>query len=339
MNEEKPFVRVLIVGELVIAESEMAAAGIRVIGVTGSGKEGVNLTRRLCPDVIMIVVETPQSDDLEAIEVIMKNQPTPILLLVGCLDERLAREAVSRGALEVFQKEEFDSRCRRQLLHKLRVLAGVKVIRHISGREEGRANSDAMSAKMKKEHLKAVIIASSLGGAAILEIILSQLAADFPAPIVVAQHISEGFSEELADWLDHKTSLTVRVATHGARLLPGLVLIAPPEYDVRIAAQGTVALSPCLPGVIYHPCCDSLLSSAADVYQEAVVGVILTGMGADGVEGIAAIKRAGGFTMAQDEESSLIYNMPRLAIERGLIDLVVSADAIAAEIKKAVFVC
>ncbi len=335
MNVGKSWIGVLIIGELSMAESEMAAAGIRLIGVTGQLREGLNLTRRLCPDVILLAVEKPQRADLEAIECIMKNQPTPILLLAGCCDEYLAREAVRRGALEVFIKAEFDSPCRRQLLHKLRILAGVKVIRHISASE----TCETTCVKREEERLKAVIIASSLGGAAILDNIFSQLTADFPAPIVVAQHISEGFAEELADWLDHKTALTVRVARHGARLLPGLVLIAPPEYDVTIAAKETMVLSPCLPGVIYHPCCDSLLFSAAEVYRNAALGVILTGMGADGVEGIAAIKAAGGLTIAQDEKSSLIYNMPRLAIERCLIDKIVAADAIAAELKKAVLAC
>lgn len=338
MNLQVEKIRLLLIGQIALSQREMSEAGVQLVGLAGAAKDGLRLVQRLKPDLVVIAVNMPEPADLVAIEEVMKIQPTPILLVAERCEERLAQDAVRRGALEVMATAS-DSGGRRQLLHKIRLLAGVKVIRHISGGKALPPAGEAMFSTEPRKAARAVVIASSLGGALILETVLSQLAEDFPAPIVVAQHISEGFSGELADWLNHKTALAVRVAGNGDELRPGTVWIAPPEYDVRIAVGQVIALSACRPGVIYHPCCDSLLTSAAAIYRSAAVGVILTGMGSDGVEGLAAIKRAGGMTIAQDEQSSLIYNMPRLAVERGVVDCVVSAEGIAAELKKAVGVC
>lgn len=339
MNFRGNSVRVLIVDDCPIARnfiSELLAEkpGIQVIGEAVNGEEGVKQALLLRPDLIIMDLEMPEMNGLEAIEIIMQANPTPILVVTSYGNVRLAYEAVSRGALEVIEKPSIDSEHCLQFIHKLKLLAGVKVIRHIKGKGARlRQRRGALETPLPRSP-KAVAIASSLGGAKVLETILSQLAADFPVPIVIAQHISEGFAEALADWLNHKTPLEVKVATEGQPLTPGNVLIIPPEYNVQVGLTGTIKLLPYLPNDIYHPSCDMLLSSVANVYREGAVGIILTGMGQDGVEGIQAIKAAGGVTIAQNKETSLIYNMPRIAIERGLADFIAPANEISSILSK-----
>ncbi|WP_371365284.1 chemotaxis protein CheB [Sporomusa rhizae] len=339
MNFRRNSVRVLIVDDCPIARnfiSELLAekSGIQVIGEAVNGEEGVKQALLLRPDLIIMDLEMPEMNGLEAIEIIMQANPTPILVVTSYGNARLAYEAVSRGALEVIEKPSIDSEHCLQFIHKLKLLAGVKVIRHIKGKiAQLRQGGGAMETQLPRS-LKAVAIASSLGGAKVLETILSQLADDFPVPIVIAQHISEGFAEALADWLNHKTPLEVKVAAEGQPLIPGKVLIIPPEYNVRVGINGNIKLLPYLPDDIYHPSCDMLLSSVAHVYRAGAVGIILTGMGQDGVEGMQAIKAAGGVTIAQNKETSLIYNMPRIAIERGLADFIVPANEISSILTK-----
>ncbi len=341
MKQGERLVRILLIGDGqkrndALLKLLRTAQNVRLAGVAGNCAEGANLALRLQQDLIIFEVGRTLSEVLITIEAIMKRRPTPIMLIAAGRDISRANEAVRCGALEVFAREKLFSDGGDDFLHRIRILAGVKVIRHISG-----AASDCQAQKPPedKRRPQAVAIAASLGGGAIIEMILAQLKSDFLLPIIVAQHISEGFAQELAQWLNQRTELEVRVAEDGAPLLPGTVLIAPPEYDVRIAPSRSVELRPLLNGEIYHPCCDSLLTSLAEVYHKGAIGVILTGMGEDGVAGLAAIRAAGGFTVAQNEGTSLIYNMPRLAIERGLADVIAPAQEIAAILQRAVWTC
>lgn len=332
MNVGKDCVRVLIVDDCPIVREFMIGllaeeSGIQVVGEASNGEEGVQLAFRLRPDLIIMDIEMPVMNGLDTIKVIMQKNPTPIMVVTSHGDARLAYEAVSRGALEVVEKPSIDSVHCIQFIRKIKLLAGVKVIRHINENRQVR-RSDIIAPKATNRRAKVVAIASSLGGPKVLESILSQLSADFPLPIVIAQHISEGFAEALVDWLDYKTPLAVRVASEGESLIPGSVLIAPPEYNMQVDSKGNIKLLPYLPKHIYHPSCDMLLSSVAHVYREGAIGVILTGMGQDGVEGMKEIKAAGGVTIAQNEQTSLIYNMPRLVIERGLADFIVATSDI-----------
>ena len=338
MVVKKNIIRVLLVDDCPIVREFITGLlaeepGIQVVGEAANGEEGIKQAFLLRPDLIIMDIAMPVMDGLEAIEVIMQNNPTPIIVVTADNDAHLAYEAVSRGALEVVEKPSIDSSNYRQFIHKLKLLAGVKVIRHITGNRQAKSKS-IITKTQTNRHARAVTIASSLGGAKVLGTMLSQLSANFPAPIVIAQHISEGFAEALADWLDSQTPLTVKVASQSDSLLPGRVLIAPPEFNVQVDVNGNMELLPYSPGHIYHPSCDMLLSSVAHVYREGAIGVILTGMGEDGVKGMQAIKAAGGVTIAQNEQTSLIYNMPRLVIEAGLADFIVAEKDISSTLTK-----
>lgn len=177
-----------------------------------------------------------------------------------------------------------------------------------------------------------VAIAASTGGPHVLALILAALPGDYPVPIVVAQHISDGFAEGMATWLNARTPLEVVAPAHGTPLRPGRVYVAPPEYNMRISAEKVIEMCDRRNDDIHHPSCDLLLFSAARIFGRRSIGVILTGMGSDGVAGMKQIKEAGGSTIAQDEASSLIFGMPALAIESGCVDKVLSPAGIAAEL-------
>jgi two-component system chemotaxis response regulator CheB len=151
-------------------------------------------------------------------------------------------------------------------------------------------------------------------------------------PIVVSQHIGAGFAQGMAEWLNNSTPLAVAVARDREQMRPGGVYVNPPEYAMTITRQGQILLSGERTCEHYHPCCDTLLRSAAQAYGAHGVGVILSGMGDDGVAGMGAIRSAGGATLAQDAKSSVVYGMNRLAVERGYVDRVLALDGMAAEL-------
>lgn len=169
-----------------------------------------------------------------------------------------------------------------------------------------------------------VAIVASTGGPQAIHNILAQLPAQFPAPIVITQHMAEGFTQGMVDWLNMGTSLTVKVADNGDILAAGRVYVNPAEHSMRITEQGMIILGERDAGQMYNPSCNVLLTSVSAAYRERVVGLILSGMGDDGVSGMQAIRKAGGATLAQDASSSVIYGMNRLAVERGCIDRVLA---------------
>jgi two-component system chemotaxis response regulator CheB len=180
--------------------------------------------------------------------------------------------------------------------------------------------------------VRVVAIAASTGGPGVLQQILSELPRRFAVPILVVQHIATGFASGLADWLATTSALRVTVAQSGDRALPRTVYLAPDDHHLGIGADGrlVVAGSPAVAG--FRPSASFLFEAAARAYGTAAVGVILTGMGQDGVEGLKAVKAAGGVVLAQDEATSVVFGMPREAIRVGVVDDVLTPTAIAARL-------
>jgi two-component system chemotaxis response regulator CheB len=329
-------VRVLIVDDSttlreVIAGLLAADPALEVVGQAVNGAEAVAMTRELQPQVITMDLEMPVMGGIDAISSIMAENATPILVLSSVADAAIACEAVARGALEVIDKS--PESLSRNLCRRLRLLAGVPVIRHLQ-RSKPVAVAAMQSGAMELSPpapRNAFFIASSTGGPQRLAELLARLPADFPAPILIAQHISNGFSTGMVEWLNSLTPLTVRLASDGMAIAPGEVLVAPSEYNTVVARSGRLGCEASGDGDIYHPSCDRLLESGASHYGSRAIGIILTGMGRDGVKGICAIRQAGGVTLAQDEASSAIFGMNRLAIESGCVQRVVDPDGLVAE--------
>ncbi len=325
-------IRVLIAEDSILFAEAIAevirTGGMEVVGVAPDGRKAVQMCAKLRPDLITMDVCMPVMDGLEAIEAIMAATPTPILVMTA--DPRgesgeMSLEALGRGALDVIAKPLKWPGSPIEVAafqRHVRLLASINVVRHVAGKRTRRAPRIAPSRRKKKGRILG--IATSTGGPPALASILKALPADFPCPIVVTQHIAEGFAQNLAKWLNSVTPLTVRLATDGESLVPGQVLLAPDYAHLTVTRVGAIALDEGPPIDGHRPSCTRMLESLARSYGPKAIGLVLTGMGKDGARGLAEVRAAGGLTMAQDEASSAVYGMPKAA--RSAAAHVVSLD-------------
>jgi len=207
-------------------------------------------------------------------------------------------------------------------LARLRLLAGVKVIRHLRGLRGQKLRPPARSRRAE-----VVVVGASLGGPRALATLLKGLPSTFPAPVAIVQHIADGFTEGLAGWLQQESRLAVREARDGDLLQPGRVLLAPSGAHLLVT-EGSVRLSDAPPVDTFKPSVTPLFTSAARSYGARACGVLLTGMGRDGAEGMKTLKEAGAQTLAQDEASSAVFGMPKAAIDLGAVGRVLSLEDI-----------
>ncbi len=324
-----------------------AEEGIEIVGEARNGREAVDLVNELRPDLLTIDLEMPVMSGMEAIEEIMCSKAVPILVVSSVANAHNALVAVGQGALEVVSKPDCTPEQAADFVAKVRLLAGVSVITRRRPRKTGPAGLAAPAMPPSSPSIfepqllstrpgasasgyaRVFAIASSTGGPQALAKILSELPAAFPCPVLIAQHIAEGFSGGMAEWLGRLCRLPVRLAAEGDLLEPGVIYVAPSEFQGSITSMRRIALVERGPLDIYHPSCDVLLNSVADVFADAAVGIILTGMSSDGAKGIARIREKGGVTLAQDEATSVIYGMNRVAIEAGSVHQVLPVEAIA----------
>jgi two-component system chemotaxis response regulator CheB len=311
-----------------------------VVGEATNGQEALEKARLLKPSLITMDLEMPVMNGMEAITVIMGAKAVPILVVSSVADAQQAYEAVRRGALDVVAKPNISDASVREFVTKVRMLAKVPVITHIRpiyvDEPQGAPPRRPLPALQTTTGNRGAAcpvfaIAASTGGPQALARILPQLPADFPCPVLIAQHISEGFAAGMAEWLSGLCKLPVRLALHGEPVCPGSIFLAQPEYHCTINSARQIVLVERSLQDIYRPSCDHLLESVASIYRTDAIGIILTGMGKDGAQGIAGIRRNGGITIGQDQASSLIYGMNRCAIEAGNVQKVLPESAIADE--------
>jgi two-component system chemotaxis response regulator CheB len=309
---------------------------IKVIGEAINGQDALKKVQKLQPDVVIMDIEMPEMNGLEATERMMASKAVPILIVTTRGNVRMAYAAISKGALDLMEKPDIRLENAGELIHRVKLLSKVKVITHPAGKYTERKMTgrlrieDKTSGSDSRKQL--IAIAASTGGPKALAVLLSELPEDFPCPIVIAQHMGDGFIPGLAGWLNSISKLTVKEGTDREMITSGTVYLSPSERHMKISQSGRIILVERQPRDIYHPSCDLLLASVASTYGADSIGVILTGMGDDGVWGMKKIKGVGGITLAQDEKSSLIFGMPKMAIESGCIDKVLSLHEIATEL-------
>ena len=299
--------------------------GFEVVGAAGDGNTATAMARDLKPDVITMDLNMPDADGFSGIARIMAETPTPILVLTADRQEVVGFRALSLGALDILEKPaaSMDLAEYGQLLRsRLRLLAGVKVIRHLRGLRGRRGITPPTPGRAD-----VVVIGASLGGPRALATLLRGLSREFPAPVAIVQHIADGFTEGLASWLAQESRLDVREAEDGELLRPGRVLLAPTGRHL-VVGRGLAHLSDAPAVDTFKPSVTPLFLSAARAYGARCCGVILTGMGRDGADGMKALKEAGAHTIAQDEASSAVFGMPRAAIELGAVDRILSLEEI-----------
>ncbi|WP_295385819.1 chemotaxis-specific protein-glutamate methyltransferase CheB [uncultured Thiodictyon sp.] len=341
-------VRVLVVDDSDTARGLICALiaqdpRLTVCGEAADGRAAVAQAQRLLPAIITMDLRMPVLDGYGAIAEIMDRCATRILVVSDCADAAHAMAAVAGGALDATFKPGLDDG--RAFTDRLWLLSGVPVIRHLRARADtggraGHATGPAPAAGANHAPAQAggavIAIASSTGGPQALARLLPALPAGLNAPVLIAQHISDGFAAGMAQWLAALCPLPVTLAREGELLRPGHIYLADSATDLTLVPGRSLQLCPRASSEIYRPSCDRLLCSVAAVVGRRSIGVILTGMGRDGARGIAAIAAAGGTTVAQDEGTSVVFGMNREAIATGGVQRVLPLEAIAAELVRLV---
>ncbi len=309
---------------------------LKVIGEASNGEEAIEKTASLHPDLITMDITMPVMNGITAIEQIMGSTPTPILVLTSRTDSQIAYEAISKGALEVFRKPKLNEIDALDLIARIKSLSRVKVIKHlIKASNIYIPKPLTPKPRISGEQLMIIGIVSSTGGPKALADILGSLPGDLQATILIAQHIGGGFSQGLATWLNQISPLTVQIADFGKKVLPGHVYIAPNEKHIELGLDNCIRFTDSTKKDLYTPSCNRLLTSIS-LFATRSIGVVLSGMGNDGSIGIKDLKDSGAFTIAQDEESSVIFGMPGSAIKTGSIDLILPLSSIPGELVRQV---
>lgn len=316
---------------------------VTVIGEALSVSQTVAMTKRNAPQVIVIGAHLPAEGGLEAARRVMADVPTPVVIIAddANADEALVSVAALRaGALAVIPKPwimhpampELEAQ---RFVATIKALSQVKVIHHRPERPPAMMVQAALSeqhARVPARTIRVVAVAASTGGPSALEQLLSALPADFPAPILIVQHMAPGFVQGLAAQLDAICPLTVRVAMHGEPLRPQTVYLAPDAEHLGVSDGSRIVLSREPPVGGFRPSATILFQSVGTVFGASSAHVILTGMGRDGVAGLAVAHALGGRVLAQDEASSVVFGMPGEAVSAGVVSAVLPLTSIAGEL-------
>ncbi len=315
---------------------------MQVVGRARNGHEAVRMVHDLQPDLVTMDIRMPVMDGFEATRMIMSTNPVPIVVIsssVGDEELRITFRAIEEGALAVMEKPhgvsspDF-SMMRRELVETVRSMAEVRVIRR---RISVKATPGRMFDRVEPVEggYQVVSIGCSTGGPQALQQILSVMPAGFPTPILIAQHIAKGFVQGLVAWLQGNTLLSVKLAEDGELLRKATVYLAPDDYHLEVAGSSNGLISRLrhtAPVNGFRPSATPLLQSVAYNAPGRGIGMVLTGMGGDGAEGLLAMRKAGCHTLVQDDESAVIYGMPGTALAMDAVDEVVKLDKIPAHL-------
>jgi two-component system chemotaxis response regulator CheB len=310
---------------------------IEVIGQAENGQIAVELVKALRPDLVTMDIMMPVMDGLTAIQQIMAYHPTPILVVTSSSEAGVAYKAISNGALEVMQKPELTlSPAEWQgFVQRVKLLSKVKVITHVRGRGTASTQILPFMGAVPQEFDRqrpVLVVGASTGGPAALAKVLGGLPPDLAVGAIVVQHIADGFVPGLVSWLSTVTMLNVKAAEHGEKIEPGTVYIAPTGSHTVVTAGGQLGLLDEPPVESQRPAVDVLFESVPRQYGRRAIAVLLTGMGRDGARGLKVIRETGGHTIAQDEESCVIFGMPKAAIELDAAEQILSPAEIPAAI-------
>ncbi|MFH0962627.1 MAG: chemotaxis protein CheB [Planctomycetota bacterium] len=309
---------------------------IKVVGVARSAGQALDRARELRPDLIALDLRSPVEAAFAIIRRIMADAPTPIVVMTDlCSDSngrQVALDAMTAGALTVLEKPDTNAGGRladltEALLSQVKLMSQVRLPPRRPAGEP--SPPPRCMEKMRPHVIHFVGVAASTGGPQAVSRILEDLPGDFPCPVLLVQHISRGFLKDFADWLNSRTRLRVLLASPGEEPTPGTVYVAPEDFHLGLFPNRTLRLSASAPVRGHRPSATFLFASLAQVAPAESLGVLLTGMGEDGAEGLLKLKQSGGLTFAQDRGTSVVFGMPQAAIARGAVDRVIGLDHMA----------
>lgn len=320
---------------------------IKVVATARDGRDGIEKIRQFNPDVITLDIEMPGMDGLTALGIIMKEMPRPVLMVSSLTTEgaKATIEALNLGAVDFIPKElSYVSlnivKIKEELIGKVKSIAHSKAmqfrLQRIKGlRPDGTKKPPSASTSdvtIPPKNFRALVIGVSTGGPFALLQVIPKLSGKFPLGIVIVQHMPPHFTKSLGERLNSLSAVTVKEAEHGEKVEPGTVLIAPGGSHLTFEKNGTgtprVKISSEPSNTLYRPCVDIMVSSAVETYNAPLLGLIMTGMGKDGLQGLRLVRQKGGYIIAQNEETCVVYGMPKVVVDAGIADAVVGLDEI-----------
>lgn len=314
---------------------------IQVIGTATNGEEALEAVQLHKPDVITMDLHMPKMDGYAATRVIMENMPTPIVIVTGSSSSKemaTTMKALEAGALAVVKRPQGightdHTATARELIQAVKLMSEVKVVRRWAQLKSSMPVSVAKPQTLiSPRTIRLVAIGASTGGPLVLQQIFSKLPRNLSVPIVVVQHIAEGFTEGFVDWLEESSGFPTCVAADGTLMQAGQAYVAPNGYQATVDARGRITLKKDGPENGHYPAVSCLFRSVAASYGAAAMGILLTGMGRDGAAELGLMKVSGAVTIAQDKESSVVHGMPGEAIALGAATYAMPPDKISAAI-------
>jgi two-component system chemotaxis response regulator CheB len=344
-------IRVLIVDDSAFSRQSLKGMmeeeqAIEVVGIATNGIDAMAKTVRLKPDVITLDFEMPEMDGFSFLRWLMKERPTPVVMVTSYADSRMVFEALELGAVDFVAKPSKNAsvelrNIRDDLLAKIRGISDLKMDRLNISRQivpempDSAKGPDVLQHEESPEDIGIVAIGSSTGGPTALELILKTLPATLPAPILISQHMPKGFTHPFAVRLSRLARIKVKEAADGDIVEGGKALICPGGHHMTLKREDKtirVALKEATNRDKYIPSVDMMMMSAAEHFKGKTMGVILTGMGSDGKLGVVEIKKKGGYTIAEAESTAVIFGMPGEAIKTGTVDRILPLYKIPKEI-------
>ncbi len=336
-----PMIKVLVVDDSafmrkILADTLEEEDDITVVGRASDGKDALQKIARIHPDIVTLDVCMPEMDGIECLKKIMADHPLPVIMVsavtVEGADETI--QSLELGAVDFIPKTDME-KLKDEVKTKIRMAARSRVPKTGKPATPKIEPSFRERFQVSTETDTVIAIASSTGGPPALSKVIPTLPADLPAAVLITQHMPPKFTEALANRLAKLGTIPVKEGVEGEEVKEGQAYIAPGDYHMEIRREGRkkfIALNHGPQVQSVRPSADVMMRSIAEVYGKNVIGVVLTGMGADGADGIAAIKEAGGRCIAQNEDTCVVYGMPKAVVDRGLADTVKPIEDIASTI-------
>ncbi|MEE8319262.1 MAG: chemotaxis-specific protein-glutamate methyltransferase CheB [bacterium] len=316
---------------------------IEVVGTAGNGEEALKFVKRKRPDLILMDIHMPVMNGLEATRRIMESIPVPTVIVTSSFTENSVDKtfrAMEAGALGVLQKpqgifhEDYEKNVE-DIISAVKLLSEIKVIKRTKdGREEPLEWSPKTIKRKKVPRIDIITIAASTGGPPAIKRVLSELGKDLTVPVLIVQHIAQGFLEGFVNWLGASTGLPLHQGHHGTMVVPGNVYIAPCDVNMGISKRGKIIIDSEDDGRVQKPSASYLFNSVKEHYADAALGVILTGMGKDGAEELKKMRDKGSVTIAQDKETSVVFGMPGEAVQLDAAEYILPLGSIGPKIRE-----
>ncbi|MGD0036009.1 MAG: chemotaxis response regulator protein-glutamate methylesterase [Bacteroidota bacterium] len=353
-QSEENFIKVIVIDDSAFMRKSLTLMlesdrEIRVIATARDGSEGIEKISKLKPDIVTLDIEMPSMDGLTALKIIMEQMPVPVLMVSSLTTEsaQATMQAFDLGAVDFISKDLASistniKNIKGELIDKIKQIARSRLIqtrfrmRRLVQSSRDKKDQIAPASKIISfenvaSDFQAVVVGISTGGPEALHNLIPKIPKQFPIGMAIVQHMPPHFTKSLADRLNIISKVNVKEAEQGEVVEPGKVLIAPGGRHLTFRNDGPNVITEISDepiNALYRPSADIMMKSAGITFHGPLLGVIMTGMGKDGVEGLKCIKSKGGYVIAQDEESCIVYGMPQAALEEGVVDSMVSLENI-----------